>query len=80
MKITPTFKKLFTEAIKKLSDEAMDKELKGKTVKTYPFNQEAVFELGKTTDVYVTKDKKFFHIEPSESTSKIINTYKLKEV
>lgn len=56
------FKELFAEAIKKLSDESMDKILRGKTVQTFDYNQKAIYALGKVTDVYIAKDKKFFHI------------------
>jgi len=55
--------KQFLESVGYYSDDQMDKQLKGKEVLTFDYNDEAIMDFGKTTKVYITKDKKFFHID-----------------
>lgn len=54
--------KQFLESVGYYSDDQLDKQLKGKEVLTFDYNDEAIMDFGKTTKVYITKDKKFFHI------------------
>ena len=80
------FRKLL-EGIKKLSDTTMDKELMGKNMLTFEYNDKAIMDFAKTTTVRVTQDKKYFHIvNPADdkvvlkSIEKKIKQYNLKEI
>ncbi len=79
---------MLREAIRKLSDEMIDKTIYNwdGEVCTLPYHKEAVFELGKLTDVIVTSDKKFMYIEKKLNSpfnveiEKIQNKFNLKDV
>ena len=73
------------EGIKKLPDDKMDDALKGKDTITFEYNAEAVAEFAKKYEnVYITKDRKYFHILDIPfkdlEKSKIVKKYNLKEI
>jgi len=67
------------EAVKSLSDDKIDKELRGKTIKTFKYDMEAAMNIAKDlkVDVITTKDNKFMHIDID---NKLFKKYNLKEV
>jgi len=76
------FSEILLESVKKVSDTKMDDYLKGKDVLSFGYNAEAVMELGKSCDVYVSQDRKFFHITKplSQKTNKVLQELNLVEV
>jgi len=86
------YSEFLTEAIIKMPDESLDAKIqadlgKGASVITFEYNAEAVMELAKHCgDVYVTKDKKYFHIadgldkEHIKILKEVRKKYNLKEL
>jgi len=78
------FSEYMLESIKKLNDDNIDKAISNKDVITFEYNMVAIMDFGKTTNVYVTEDKKYFHIErlakDKNTIEDKIKKYKLIEV
>jgi len=73
---------MIREAIKKMSDNKLDQELKGLDILTFKYNVEAVMDIGKSTTVWVNSDKSNFHIikpnkEMKKDLDKKIDQYNL---
>jgi len=71
------------EAMRKMSDEKMDKVLKDKDIMTFKYDAMPAMAFAKTTEVYISNDKRFFHIikdEKNDKIKEIIKKFNLEEV
>ena len=78
--IIPQSFKAFNEGIKKMSDEKMDKALKGKDIITLKYDPITSMHLGKIGDVFITSDKEFMHIERNRKSEIAVLDLGLEEV
>ena len=71
------------EAMRKMSDDKMDKVLKDRDMMTFKYEAMPAMAFAKTTEVYISKDNKYFHIEKDENNNKIediIKKFNLEEI